>query len=78
MYISTSLFPLSSILLENDTASYQSSSTIAKGYQEASSNQYYQNDIDTDNGMMHNRMNTNLDILIKNCKMGNLADSRNK
>ncbi len=66
------------IIPENDTQSYKATTTGAEGYQGASGGQHYQTYVDTDNEMMHNSMNTNIDILIGNCKRRNLANDRYK
>ena len=67
-----------SIILESDTYSYKPTTNIAEGHQGASGGTHLKAYADTNNEMMHTSMNTNLDILIRNCKKRNLAKSRHK
>ncbi|CAF0829696.1 unnamed protein product [Adineta steineri] len=64
-----------SINSKNNTSGYGASASAqanqsAHGYKHAKSHAY------TDNEMMHNSRNTDIDILLKNCQMRNLINSR--
>ncbi|UJR18313.1 hypothetical protein I4U23_005215 [Adineta vaga] len=61
---------------KHETNSHKMLSATSNMYQGSSSSQYDETPNETDYEMMHNRMNTNIDILIRNCKIRNLADSR--
>ncbi|CAF1278876.1 unnamed protein product [Rotaria sordida] len=63
---------------KNDTSSYKSTNNTTKAYQGATGGKHFTTYADTDNEMMHNSTNTNIDILISNCKMRNLANHRYK
>lgn len=67
-----------SIITENDTLSYKSTNNSAEAYQGATGGKHFTTYADADNEMMHNSMNTDIDILIRNCKMRNLPNHRYK
>ncbi|CAF1394899.1 unnamed protein product [Adineta steineri] len=60
----------------NSDNSYKSTATTNEQYQGASGGKQYKTYIDVDSDMMHNPTNTDIDILIKNCKRRKLANSR--
>ncbi|CAF1275883.1 unnamed protein product, partial [Rotaria sordida] len=66
----------SSYLSTNDNF-YGSSNVTAKAHHGATASSYTQPYADPSDDMMHNRMNTDIDILIRNCKKKNLASARN-
>jgi len=65
-------------LSENDTSSYKSNNNSAEVYQGATGGKHFTTGAEADNEMMHNSMNTDIDILIRNCKMRNLTNNRYK
>ncbi len=65
------------MFLENDSNSYKSTTTTDDRYQGASGGKQYKT-YNVDSDMMHNPTNTDIEILIKNCKRRNLANSRDK
>lgn len=65
------------MFLENDSNSYKSTTTTDDWDQGASSGKQYKT-YNVDSDMMHNPTNTDIDILIRNCKRRNLASSRDK
>ncbi|CAF4034564.1 unnamed protein product, partial [Rotaria magnacalcarata] len=62
--------------IENNTNFYESYNTTKQEYQGATSGNNYSTQLDTNDEIMHNPTNTSIDIVIKNCKMRNLANSR--
>jgi len=65
-------------LSENDTSSYKSNNNSSEAYQGATGGKHFTTGAEADNEMMHNSMNTDIDILIRNCKMRNLMNNRYK
>jgi Fe-S cluster assembly scaffold protein SufB len=62
------------MILENDPDAYASVTTTVQAYQGASGGKH----ANTYNHMMHNQKNTDINILMRNCNMRNLANSRYK
>jgi hypothetical protein len=66
------------MILENDASSYKSTTASAEGYQDASGGKHNKTYANIDTEIMHNPTNTDIDILIRNCKRQNLTNDRYK
>ncbi|CAF4569045.1 unnamed protein product [Rotaria socialis] len=58
--------------------SYKSTNTTAEVYHGASGGKYHQSYINKNTGIMHNHLNTDVDILVQNCKKKNMTNDRYK
>ena len=66
------------MLLEPGANSNNPAPTIPETYQEVNDDRHFKIDMEVENGMMHNPRNTNIEILINNCRMRKLENSPDK
>jgi hypothetical protein len=66
------------MIVGNDSNSYKSTATTDERYQGATGGKQFKTYGDEDGEMMHSPRNTDIDILIRNCKRRTLTDSRHK